>query len=62
MQVSNTFRVSYSVPPKQIFGDLKTYMYLAIEMSQNNTLTWQIIEVSNSTKRLADHSGNHADL
>ena len=34
MQVSNTFRVSYSVPQKQIFGDLKTY--LAIEMNQNN--------------------------
>ena len=28
---------SYLVPQKQILGDLKTY--LAIEMSQNNTLT-----------------------
>jgi len=27
-----------------------------------NTSTWQIIEVSNSTKRHADNSGNQADL
>ena len=43
---------------KSKFLDLK--IYLAIEMSQNNT-TWQIIEVSNSTKRHADNSGNQAD-
>ena len=28
----------------------------------NNTLTWQIIEVSNSTRQYADNSRNHADL
>ena len=39
---------------------LKTY--LAIEMSQNNALAPQIIEASNSTKRNAVNSGNHADL
>ena len=41
MQVSNTFTVlnkmPYFVPQKQILGDLKTN--LAIEMSQNNTVT-----------------------
>ena len=32
-------------------------------MSKNQyTNTWQIIEVSNSTKRHADNSGNQADL
>ena len=42
-------------------GDLK--IYLAIEMSKKQyTNTWQIIEVSNSTKRHADNSGNQADL
>ena len=54
--------MSYFVTQKQILGDLKTY--LAIEMSQNNTLThgYKIIEVSNSTKQHADDSGNHANL
>ena len=45
----------------QILGDLK--IYLAIEMSTKQyTNTWQIIEVSNSTKPHADNSGNQADL
>ena len=40
------------VPQKQLLGDLKTY--LAIEMSQNQyTNSWQITEVSDSTKRHA---------
>ena len=44
-----------------ILGDLK--IYLAIEMSKKQyTNTWQIIEVSNSTKRHADNSGNQTDL
>ena len=30
--------------------------------SKQCTNTWQIIEVSNSMKRHADNSGNHADL
>ena len=53
--------MSYFVPQKQILGDLK--IYLAIEMrNKQYTNTWQIIEVSNSTKRHADNSGNQADL
>ena len=37
--------------------------YLAIEMSLKKCIyTWQITEVSNSTKRPADKSGNHVDL
>ena len=39
-------QISCSVPREQIRGDLKAY--LAIEMSLNNTNTWQITEVSNS--------------
>ena len=63
MQVSNLFTVNVIFcPSKSNTGDLKTY--LAIEMSQNNTLTHdnKIIEVSNSTKQHADNSGNHANL
>ena len=55
--------MSYFVPLKTILGELKTN--LAIEMSQNKSgpNTWQIIEMSNSTKQHADiNSGNHADL
>ena len=51
-------KISCFVLRKQIRGDLKAY--LAIEMSLDNT--WQITEVSNSTKRHADNSGNHAEL
>ena len=37
--------------------------YLGIEMSKKQyTNKWQIIEVSDSTKRHADNSGNQADL
>ena len=39
---------------KQTLGDVKTY--LAIEMSQNNALAWEIIEVSNSAKQQLDYS------
>ena len=35
---------------------------LAIEMSQNNTLTHGKLYVSNSTKEHADNSGNLAEL
>ena len=51
-------------PSKANTWKFKTY--LAIEMSQNNTLinynTWQIIEVSNLGKRHADNSRNHVEL
>ena len=47
---------------KQILGELKAK--LAIEMSLNAGYTniRQITEMSNSTRRHADNSGNHADL
>ena len=46
---------------KQILGDLKNKSCNRNEPKQY-TSTWQIIEVSNSTKQHIDNSGNHADL
>ena len=62
MQVSNTFTVN------AIFCPLKanTWRFKSISCNRNepkqSTGAWKIIKVSNSTKRHADNSGNHADL
>ena len=62
MQVSNTFTVNV------IFCPLKanTWRLKNISCNRNEpkqyTNRLQIMEVSNSTKRHADNSGNHADL
>ena len=62
MQVSNTLTVNV------IFCPLKANTWRLKNKSCNRnepkeyTNTWQIIEVSNSTKRDADNSGNHANL
>ena len=58
MQVNNMFTVNVIFCPSKA-NSWRLKLYLAIEMSQK---TWQIIEVSNSTKRHADNSGNQADL
>ena len=35
---------------------------ISCNRKQSKQYTWQIIEVSNSTKQHEDNSGNHADL
>ena len=62
MQVSNMFTVNFIFcPSKANSWRLKSISYNRNELKQCIN-TWQITEVSNSTKRHADNSGKHADL
>ena len=62
MQVSNMFTVNFIFcPSKENSGRLKSISCNRNEPKQCIN-TWQITVVSNSTKRHADNSGNHADL
>ena len=62
MRVSNTFTVNVIFCPlKANTWSLKNGSCKRNEPKQY-TNTWQIIEVSNSTKHHADSSGNNADL
>jgi len=63
MQVNNIFTVNFiSCPLKANTCRLKN-IACNLKTSQNHSInTWQIAEVSDSTKRHADNSGNHVDL
>ena len=67
MQVSNTFTVNV-MEANVIFCPSKanTWRFKNISCNRNepkqSTGAWKIIKVSNSTKRHADNSGNHADF
>ena len=62
MQVSNMFTVNFMFCPSKA----NSCRFKSISCDRNEPLQyinmWQITEVSNSMRRHADNSGNHADL
>ena len=63
MQGRNTFTVNViSCPSKANTWRFKNISCNRNEPKQYTINTWQVTEVSHSTKRLAYYSGNHADL
>ena len=61
-QVSKTFTVNVIFCPSKANSWRSNNISCNRRESKQCTNAWQIIHVSNSTKRHADNSGNHAEL